>query len=465
MRRLAIATLAFAAAAPAQVDRAACERAIARLDAAFAVGDAAAYLATFAWESPALQAACAERLRALFSSKHRLQRRSSIEGEVRMVGPRQVALVRQEFRRSESQAKADAVELVYLAFRAGNDARPVLQIEVAASVRDHVHGERFGCPPCNYEIGGADGWLCVPLRAEVADVLEAVTFLYLGTDLVCDVSVHVDDAPTDAAAAAAVMARALRTALPAAVAEPVQPWQPPCLQAPLPLLFTGAVQRIALPDTTSTDIHVVCLGRLRHVLTVRGDRSLIAAQQPALQALLASFRLLSCDADAAALAAWPIAAHHGGKLGDADYVNDRWHLAFTWPTGWIPMLKAGGAAFQAVFQAPAGAGRLWLTGYAAPPGLAEWRPAEADRWLADLCQRAGLRLLPGQDSGWGEAADADGFAVRHVVARALAPAGDDAPDRHIRLALRRELLVVLDGFVRSGEPDLLLAAFASLRAH
>jgi hypothetical protein len=118
-----------------------------------------------------------------------------------------------------------------------------------------------------------------------------------------------------------------------------------------------------------------------------------------------------------------------------------------------------------VFQAPAGDGRLWLTGYAAPPGLVNWRPGEADRWLVDLCQRAGLRLVPGQDTGWREAADADGFAVRQVVARALAPSASDAPDRHIRLALRRDLLVVLDGFVRSGEPDPLPAAFDSLRAH
>ncbi len=170
-----------------------------RLDAAFDKGDAVAYLAAFEPDHPGVHALLAQRLRRLFpaglpargDSQNTLRRTSTILGDPRRVGPRTVVRVRHEVH-AEGRPLAVAVEDSMIAFRTdGGSPVPTFVTEAPRSI-DCPPADLFRCPPCNFEVGGVPGWLCVPMGRDRAQSLEASSFYLLGTDHACDVSVRID---------------------------------------------------------------------------------------------------------------------------------------------------------------------------------------------------------------------------------------------------------------------------------
>jgi|SRR5712671_906600 len=463
---LLLGTELAAQAGPPVLGRARCEQTLEQLDQLFDRGDADAYAAAFTWDRPSLQQLLVQRLRQVFAQPARLQRRSQLHAEPRPFGARTVLLVRHEFRAGTATGtapgEASGVEHSFIVLDS-TAATPLLQIEVPPDQLADVSAERFTCAACNYRVGGTPGWLCVPVRPDRADDLEAVCFLLLGSDLGCEVAVHIDELPLPAPQAIEQLARAIATAVPGTRIGPVEPWTPPGLQAPLPPHLQGARATVTLPDGSVNLLHTTTLGALRHVLVVRGSAAAMASHKQEVEALLASYELLQPDAELAELAARPLRLHHGGVLAGCEYRNDRWHLCFTGPLQWHPVLRCTGAAFQVVWSCPGSSGRLYLSGFTPPPGLPCWSRVTADRWLADLCERAQLQLQP-DDAGWLDP-DASRFALRTVIAAPKRSEQGQPASRTIRLCLRDDLLVVIDGQVTSdGDDGLLRAAFTSLRA-
>jgi hypothetical protein len=136
------------------------------------------------------------------------------------------------------------------------------------------------------------------------------------------------------------------------------------------------------------------------------------------------------------------------------------------PAGWSAQLRSGGAAFRVLWHSGAGS-RLWLTGYAVPPGLTRWCPTTADRWLTRLCEERSLApssATPsssrpnGDDEPWQVLPDC-GAKTRTVR---LTPDGEPDPSaprhRWLRLVLYDDLLLVLDGYATCAEDEAALTA-------
>ncbi len=454
--RLAAIVTALAAVLPAQtpITAADVQAVLQHLDQALAGGDADACLALFRPDNPELQEAHGAHLRRALATG--LVRRSRLVGEPRREGERAIALVCAELHRRDEPERVLARDHALLVLQAiDGQVRPTLAVEVDATALGHIHDDRFACPPCNYRIG-ARGWLPVPLPPARAGSMEAVSFYLLGTDLACDVSVHLDVVPLEAARAAADLAGHLARLLPAAQVGAVEPWLPPSLGDRAPDDLRGARVQVRLPHDQRCLIHVDTLGPLRHVLLLRGSAAQIARHETAVRELLHSYTMLDLDVRAATVAARPLLAHTGGVLLGADYQNRRHRLACTGPEGWNAVRQAGGYLFQVTWTCPERQGRFTLTGHAPPPSLLHWDRARADAWLRELL--AGEPMPP--TAAWQAPADPTGFWRRGLTV----PGRDGAPERRLELALRPELLVILDGVGRD-EPTaaLLRAAFASLR--
>lgn len=449
---------------------------LADLDACFARGDVAAYLAAFEPDHPGSHAMLRQHLQRLTAVLPRLQRRSALAAPLRQIGARTVVRVRHTIEAGERTLHEDTM----MAVRLGADGRavPTFAIEIPTQ-RACVRGDFFRCPPCNYEIGGVAGWLCVPMRPERAQSLEAASFYLIGSDVACDVSVVVDtDAPT-----ATTVVRGLGEALAeldtGARPGPVEAWLPPAHAKEPPTGLAAARLEIALPLDFGgrggiARFHVVTFGALQHLLLVRGSAAAVREHDEALRALLASYRLLQSDLDLALAAAKPLQHHTGGTVHDSRYHNERFGFELAGPDGWQTQQRCGGAALRVVWSSPDGS-RLWLTGYEVPAGLDRWCERTADRWLQQLLLRANLEPLPTTTpDGWTEHTSCGGSTRRltcvpkpsQVPAQShRAPTGPGAPrERSLHVFLQDELLLVADlQAATAADAATMQAALESLR--
>ncbi|MCA8975041.1 MAG: hypothetical protein KDC98_09985, partial [Planctomycetes bacterium] len=330
----------------------------------------------------------------------------------------------------------------------------------------------FRCPPCNYEIGGVAGWLCVPMGRDHAQALEASSFFLLGTDLACDVSVRIDPTPLGeeckpATVNAEELAFAMRQFEPEARTGIAAHWLPSSVAEHPPQGLDGARIRIDLPATDSAPdgnvalFHILQFGTLQHLLLVRGSKAALQDHRAQLDALLDSFRLLQTDLDRSTAAAAPLRHHLGGALDGTSYENITYDVRMTGPEDWQPQQRCGGAAFRIKWTSPAG-GFLWLNGYSVPPGMVSWCRDTADRWLHQLCDAAGL-ALPCQLADWGESTSCEALA-RTIECRAERELPGARSKRLLHVAFRDDILVIADGSgTTDGEWTAIEHAIATLR--
>jgi hypothetical protein len=160
-------------------------------------------------------------------------------------------------------------------------------------------------------------------------------------------------------------------------------------------------------------------------------------------------------------------SHHcGGQIDGSTYTNVLHDLVLQGPAGWRVQQRTGGAAFRALWTSPAGS-TLWLTGHQVPPGMQHWSRATADAWLRHLCTQQRWTVLPDSEVAWSDDADS-GMAWRTFDAEMPsdepAKAGTARPRQHVRILLRKDLLVVANGCGRTpADDEAIQAALATLR--
>lgn len=461
------------------VPTAAIEAALSRLDAAFAARDAGRYVALFAPDHAGTHALLRQRLEQVFAAAPPLQHSSHLVGTPFVLGPRTVARVRQELwidpQTGAANTPTAAMELpdLVFAFRHGDAAEtgksaagtavPTFAIEVPRQIVLPQPG-RFRCPPCNYEIGPAAGWLCVPVARDRAQALEASTFYLLGTDVACDVTVRIDDAPKPPTEVVAELAAVMQQWEPRAMPGLPEAWLPPAHRE-APGALHGAVVELDVPpaagapDGSTIRFHVVQLGALEHHLFVRGGKPALRTHAAAVEELLASFHVLEPDIDRATAAARPLQAHVGGVLDGRAYHNEKYGVAMTGPDGWQARQRCGGAAFRVSWESAAG-DRLWLTGYSVPVGMAHWCRDTADCWLAELCRNTGISL-PAEAPGWRD--DPTCNTLERTV-RCSADPRQGLGVRLLHVRLRPDLLILVDGAPRTPDDEVAVQdAIRSLR--
>ena len=111
-----------------------------------------------------------------------------------------------------------------------------------------------------------------PIRKGKALSLESASFFLMGSDVICELHVQVQGAPTAAADAARKLADAFAEVEPTAVVGPVRAWTPERYRAaPLEGMDSAQVD-VQLPSDTAgrggrrATFHVVTFGGLQHVL-------------------------------------------------------------------------------------------------------------------------------------------------------------------------------------------------------
>lgn len=466
------------------VDTRGIEAILVQLDDAFQRGDVTAYCSMFLPDHPGVHGIQKQRLEDLVAATPARRRTSTVQGEPRTVGQRTVARVRAKVWLGESpqgRTRAEFVEDSLLALLLTSDGRiqPTFCVEIPT---DWNWSRRNGvrCPPCNYEIGGVAGWLCVPVRGDRANAMEAASFYLLGTDIACDVSVTVDPSPVPAATLVADLGRSLQSLAGGAQLQPAEPWLPPAFVASPPKAVDAARLTIDLPPDGRAEhggrawLHVVTIASLQHILLMRGSAASLHAEEAAVRALLGSYRLLQIDGDDTKIATEARLHHCGGQFEGRTYRNDLYRVQMNGPDGWSTQHRAGGAAFRARWNSAAGSS-LWLSGHPVPPGMPQWCRETADAWLRDLCAQQGLRITagPGGDSGWQDepSPGTSTAAVRTVLltpltkGRGPAETPDDAvPIRVLRLHLEADLLLLADGLgVTPADQVAVRAALTTLR--
>jgi hypothetical protein len=461
------------------------------LDACFARGDVDAYMAHFTPDHDGALAVVRQRLERLCAAVPQRQRRSTVVGGARTIGPRVVVLVRSqvELGRAGDGPHAAFAEDWLLALDVAaaaappGRARPTFAVEIptGAKWRDQA---LLRCPACNYEIGGIAGWLMVLVRSDRAHALEAASFYLLGTDIACDVSVECADEPLPAATLASELGGTLQSLAnePARASaggrRPVEPWLPPSLRAMPPRGLDAARIVVDLPpeggggrasedlDGSRMLLHVAVFGGLRHLLLVRGSKRSLAQHAATVDDLLASYHLLQVDGAMVHAGSEALSHHCGGQIDGSTYTNVLHDLVLQGPAGWRVQQRTGGAAFRALWTSPAGS-TLWLTGHQVPPGMQHWSRATADAWLRHLCTQQRWTVLPDSEVAWSDDADS-GMAWRTFDAEMPsdepAKAGTARPRQHVRILLRKDLLVVANGCGRTpADDEAIQAALATLR--
>lgn len=486
---LLLAAGAGQAQAPAELDALVpkVQSLLAELDGRFDRGDVTGYLATFRPDHPGQHAMLGQRLGQLLGASAHRQRRSELAVPLRQVGSRVVArmhstvLLADDPRGLERLAQSPNASLddgttrfvedgyLILEVAADGSLRPTGCIEVAPENKCLTRG-LFRCPPCNYEVGGVPGWLCVPVRGDRAHALEAVSFHLLGSDVVVDVSVEFAAEPRPAATWAAQLAGSLQSLAGAIRLHPVEAWVPPAHRSAVPKHLDAARLVLDLPKDGIDEqgaaalLHVALFGGLQHVLLLRGSKTSLQKHAAAVDALLGSYRLLQVDDQAVHAATEALAHHCGGLVEGSRYKNVLYDLVLQGPEGWTLQQRTGGAAFRAVWTAKNGA-RLWLTGHQVPPGMEAWTQATADAWLLHLCEQQQLVVVECTDDVWVQS-DAAGGQVRSFRAK---PTGGEAlarqpATRQVRAVLRPELLVIAVGYgVEAADEALVTEALGSLR--
>lgn len=444
--RAAAAAMASLASLAAQTPGSAALAAwLAELDAAFARGDLTAYDRLFTPDDAAAHAAMLQQLATTFARTTARTRTSKIVGEPRVQGAFTVVRVHHEI-----ELRGDATTLQpHTAF--GEDWLLVLRARDAASWtgahaietgRERA-GEtgRWQCAACNYEIGPAAGWLCVPLRGERAGALEGVSFHLLGSEVALDVAVRADD-PAPPTVVAQRLADTLRELDPACRPGVAAAWLPPAHAAAPPTGLAGAQIAVDAGDQRLV-LHVAALGGLQHVLTLRGTAASLRRHDGAVRELLASYRWHEPTRSAADAIAAPFATHQGGELTGGHYRNHAFGVDLAGAAGWQAQQRCGGAAFRVVWTSPRQS-RFWLAGYGVPCGMQKWCRATAERWLEELCTRRGLELLPTHASSTPWEDDETCLALTRTIVARSREAG--LTQLHwLRLVLRDELLLLADG--------------------
>ena len=222
------------------------------------------------------------------------------------------------------------------------------------------------------------------------------------------------------------------------------------------LISTGEAAR-ACGVSTQTIGNWIRQGRLR-AATTGGGRFRVHADS--LQALLDSYRLIQSDADMALASSRSVTHHNGGAFRGSVYHNDIYGVELQGPEGWQTQQRAGGAAFRAVWTSPHGS-RLWITGYAVPPGMNHWCQKTADRWLQQLCENAGL-VQGAAGPSWTDHGVCG--SMRSVVCTPRIGKTASSHQRPMRVLMRDDLLVIADGCVATDDDAAPLeAALGSLR--
>ena len=453
-----------------QSEQAPIEALLRDLDERFERGDVPGYLGRFEPDNRGAVAMLGRNLARQVQASRSRKRTSRVLVGPTEIGGRTVFRVRHDVALlTKKGARRALTEDTYLAVRVDGAAlTPTFSVEMLPEM-DCVQSNKFKCPACNYEIGGVEGFLCVPLRAERTLALESASFYLIGTDVVCDVHVQVQPAPE----AAQVVARRLADAF-VEVADQgevglVTEWRPPVHAAAPPDGMDSARVSVRLPgDDDAGDravFHVVTFGGLQHVLLTRGSADVLTSHQGALDALYRSYMLLEDDRDLAEAAALPLRHHLGSSFDGARYDNQRYGVTFAGPDGWRTEHRVGGAKFRVRWSAPDGS-QVWLNGYGVPPGLESWTEPDADRWIDYRLRTVGLRPLPEQPAGVDPAwhASPSGAKARTLVLELPDPDSPAQPKRRVlHVQLHPDLLLVVDGYGASAEAErALLSTLPSL---
>lgn len=470
---LAAALAALPLAAQAALPAAALQPVLAELDQRFERGDVAGYLAQFAPDHARAHQQLGRELAAQRDAGAHPRRTTTLVGEPRRLRDRTVVRVRHEFSSGDPQAGTVATRYALLAFaeRSGRPPLPTFCVALPSPEPDPLDG-RFACPPCNLAFGGAPGWLCVPQSRSLSQALDAATFYLVGADLACDLAVHLGPATADQepAVAASAAAEALASALRAASGSHAlrvlpEPWILPVAPGATDAA-TAAGARVSLVpsggDASAEQflIRVAVQGPLQHCLVVRGSRAAFASHAAAIDALLATYRLLDPSRVAAAAADAAVEHHSGGGFDGSVYHNPLWRVACTGPAGWRPEQRAGGALFRVLWTSPRGS-RLWLHGYEVPAGMTQWCKASAEAWCTELCRQRGLAFADAT-RGWDGTDDCQEYS-RSWQARTAQPG---SVLHQFRLLVRNDLLVLADGVLQHADDGAALqAALATVRLH
>jgi hypothetical protein len=456
----------------AALDLPAIQPVLSQLDELYAKGDVAGYLASFEPDHPGAHAQLRQQLLRGFAPGVPLRRTSTFRGPPHQIGERTVVRVHYEVRAADGRSDALYVHDALLALRTKPGAMPVPTFCVEVPTEFALPANNlFRCPACNYQLGGVDGWLCVPQRNDRAQALEAASFYLIGTDIACDLSVRIDDLAGDnyassdnampAVAVVERMAEALRKLDPTARPGIAVPWLPanhPQQAATTGTQIAGARLGVELPADRATPegssilLHAVTLGALQHLMLVRGGRRSLQQHASAVTALLNSYRMLDVDCDRAVAAARPLQHHTGGQLAENVYRNTQWNLELSGPTGWAAGLRCGGNLFRVAWSSPQG-GRLWLLGYATPAGLTRWCRETADLWFREMCAEKGLTVVDSTNAqaAWSPSEGCTGDS--RLVTCTMRPATPLTTPRQrvFRLVVRDDLFVILDAIAQQDD--------------
>jgi len=439
-----------------------------RLDGLFDGGDVDAYLGAFQPDNPWAHAARQRRLQCLLSAEVRPTRVSRLVGEPRRIGDHTVVRVHHELRRSAHGEEIAWSEDTMLALRERADGGWLATLEVPIATPGHLQAnDLFVCAACNFQIGGASGWLGVPMEPDWSHSLESVGFWLVGTDLVCEISVNVDGDAPSAERLAQRLAETMLTDIPESTTTPVTPWKPPGQDGPLPPHWTGARLEVSFPDELAADrsaravLHVVASGPLQHILVARGSEAAMRQQAAALERLLHTYRLLKTNAATMAGLA-PLLHHTGGRFEGTTYHNEIFYLRCSGPEGWTARHRCGGSAFHVQWNSRHGSS-LEMIGHRRPPGVASWTPAKATKFVERLMESAHLTpcLDPTQFT-WKKDPAVGGMACCITCAPPVGAAGAGGKKRALHLVVRDDVLILFDARIAEAADE--AAATAAMRS-
>ena len=457
--------------APGQAGTAGVQALLDQLDERYERGDVRGYVAAFDPDNRGAVAMMQRRIERQLAASRSRERTSTVLVGPTSIGGRTLFRVRHDIELvSRLGVRRSLVEDTYLALRAdGGRLTPTFAVEMVPEM-DCVQSDKFACPACNYEVGGVDGFLCVPLRSERSLALESASFYLIGTDVVCDVHVQVQSRPQTAQRAARALAEAFAELAPEAEVGLVTAWVPPAHEDAPPAGMDSAQVVVKLRGAGDAGgravFRVVTFGGLQHVLLTRGGADSLDAAAAPLEALYASYSLIERDRDVAEAAALPLRHHLGSSFDGVRYDNARYGVTFAGPAGWRPEHRVGGARFRARWSAPDGS-QLWLNGYGVPTGMEAWTRRDADRWIDHRFRARGLYPVSpqpdGVDPAWHEGAN--GAPERSVVLELRGEAPPGTPRRRVlHIQLHDDLLLIVDGYGVSAESEqAALATRASLR--
>lgn len=439
---------------------------LSRLDAFFARRNLPGYLRAFLPDNPGVHAARGYRLGMLLQNGP-ASRTSTVVGTPRRIGDRSVARVQHEFRCAARPADVMLRQDTMLVMRRTDDGRLVPTFEVEIPVeRADVRDDHFRCPPCNYEFGGAPGWLCVPVARERAQALESASFWLIGTDIGCEISVRVDQRRPAATTLVRLLAGELHVLEPNSVIGEVATWRPTAYATDPPHGLDGARVAVELLHGGGRVVfHVVTFGDLQHVIAVRGSTAGLQTHAAAVAELLATYHLLDPDADHAVVAKLTFRHHTGGELRDNVYCNDPHGIEFTGPAGWTARQMCGSTAFRVEWAH--GESRIYLTGYHVPPGMPGWCQRSAEDQVHQVLERVGLQIDDAASTPWRED-PATGGSERCLLCmpHSATPSAPGDAKRLLRVIVRGDLLVIADARVaEAADEPAIHAALHSLKKH